>query len=79
MSVKTKFVTRENDQGGDDIFSVVQFSSGARITCQRQRLSNTPRDLHFGNGGTCYIDGLKLADTVMAGDTSKSTMVMILF
>jgi Mg-chelatase subunit ChlD len=68
---------RQNDQGGDDLFSVVQFSSGARIICQRQRLSTTPQTLHFGNGGTTYIAGLQSADTVIAGDTSTSSVVMI--
>jgi Mg-chelatase subunit ChlD len=72
------FLNRRNDdQGGDDHFTVVQFDSSARIICQQQRLANTPRTLQMNGGGTDYCAGLNTAKTAIATDTTRSSIVMI--
>ncbi len=51
------FLTRRNDdQGGDDHFTVILFDHNARIILPpHQRLSNTPNNLSTLNGGgTAY-------------------------
>jgi uncharacterized protein YegL len=68
---------RDNDQGANDFFTVVQFSTTARPTCKRQPLAQTPRTLAFGGGGTNYYAGLNEADKEIANDKSTSTVVMI--
>ena len=75
-----EFLTRRNnDQGGDDLFSVVLFDTGARsITEQPQRLANTPGDLPALNGGgTIYSAGLTKAGAAIAADHTASSVVMI--
>ncbi|CAF1360663.1 unnamed protein product [Adineta steineri] len=69
--------TRESDQGGDDIFSVVQFASTARPIYQGCKLAQAPRNLTMKGGGTTYIAGLKIADDVLTKDTTNSSIVMI--
>ncbi|UJR07196.1 hypothetical protein I4U23_011484 [Adineta vaga] len=72
------FLTRRNDdQGGDDHFTVVQFDSSARTICQQQRLINTPRSLTMRGGGTNYCAGLKQASSAIAADRTASSVVMI--
>ncbi|CAF4820506.1 unnamed protein product, partial [Rotaria sp. Silwood1] len=72
------FLTRRNDdQGGDDHFSVIQFESNARIICQQQSLSNTPRFLSMNGGGTDYCQGLNKANQAIAADHTASSVVMI--
>ncbi|CAF4010268.1 unnamed protein product [Rotaria sp. Silwood2] len=68
---------RTNDQGGDDLFSVIQFGSTGRITCERQSLFNTPRNLNPVWSGTAYITGLQSADAAISRDNSKSSVVLI--
>ncbi|CAF1361600.1 unnamed protein product [Adineta steineri] len=69
--------TRENDQGGDDIFSVVQFDSGARTVYERRKLAQTARSLPFNGGGTTYRLGLEEASRVLDRDPTNSSIVMI--
>ncbi|CAF2124846.1 unnamed protein product [Rotaria magnacalcarata] len=68
---------RRNDQGSDDLFSVIQFQSTARNICDKKRLADTPRHLTMSGGGTSYISGLESADSVIANDRSNSSVVMI--
>ncbi|CAF4642547.1 unnamed protein product, partial [Rotaria sp. Silwood2] len=68
---------RNNDQGGNDIFSVIQFDDSAQIICKKTPLSNVPKTLSMKGGGTNYLSGLVLADLVIASDTTNSTIVMI--
>jgi hypothetical protein len=68
---------RRNDQGGSDLFSVVQFASRARIIYQQKHLADTHRDLNDDSGGTNYLSGLQEAAKVIANDTSTSTVMMI--
>ncbi len=73
------FLTRRNDdQGGDDHFTVVLFDDTKRTICQQQRLANTPRSLpELKSGGTTYSEGLKEAAKAMAADRTASSIVMI--
>jgi Mg-chelatase subunit ChlD len=68
---------RQNDQGGDDAFSIIQFDSTARNICQQQRLASIPRNLTMQGGGTNYLAGLEYADLSIGKDTSKSSVIMI--
>ncbi|CAF3438283.1 unnamed protein product, partial [Rotaria sp. Silwood2] len=68
---------RRNDQGGNDLFSVVQFDSVGQILYQQKHLAHTHRDLKMNGGGTNYLTGLQEADKVIAADTSPSTVMMI--
>ncbi|CAF1153394.1 unnamed protein product [Didymodactylos carnosus] len=69
--------TRKNDQGGDDLFSVVQFDSSARTIYERCKLAQTHLSLPFKGGGTTYRTGLEEAGRVLRRDQSNSSIVMI--
>jgi uncharacterized protein YegL len=72
------FLDRQrNDQCGNDLFSVVQFASAARIIYQQKHLADTHRNLEDHGGGINYLSGLQEADKVIANDTSTSTVIMI--
>ncbi|CAF4387449.1 unnamed protein product [Didymodactylos carnosus] len=69
--------TRENDQGGDDLFRVVQFDSRARTIYERCKLAQTHRSLPFKGGGTTYRMGLEEAYRILQRDQSNSSIDMI--
>jgi Mg-chelatase subunit ChlD len=73
------FITRRNDdQGGDDHFTVVLFESSARTICQHQPLASTPNNLPtLRAGGTTYSAGLREAQNAIATDGTASSVVMI--
>jgi hypothetical protein len=73
------FLTRRNDdQGGDDHFTVTLFENSARTICQHQRLANTPNNLPtLKAGGTEYSAGLRAAQQAIAADHTGSSIVMI--
>ena len=74
-----EFLTRRNnDQGGDDHFTIVLFDTGARTITQQKLLANTPRDLPaLKGGGTVYSAGLRDAGAAIAADRTASSVVMI--
>ncbi|CAF0828747.1 unnamed protein product [Didymodactylos carnosus] len=74
-----RFLTqRHNDQGSIDLFSVVQFSTDARIVYQSKFLSEImSRELTWKRGNTNYLAGLTLADSIIAQDRSNSSVIMI--
>ncbi|CAF4310596.1 unnamed protein product, partial [Rotaria sp. Silwood2] len=72
------FLTQRNDdQGGDDLFTVVLFNNNARPIYQRQRLVNTHNLPMLEAGGTTYSAGLKVAEQSIAADGTASSVVMI--
>ncbi|CAF3088423.1 unnamed protein product [Rotaria sp. Silwood2] len=72
------FLTRRHDdQGGDDLITVVQFDSSAHTICSRQKVASTPRTLSIHGGGTDYAKGLKEATKEIENDKTKASIVMI--
>ncbi|CAF3120536.1 unnamed protein product [Rotaria sp. Silwood2] len=69
--------SRKRNQGVDDIFSVVQFSSKAKIVYQRKQFSDAPRTIEQLHGGTNYNIALEEAEKVIEADSTKSSVVMI--
>lgn len=74
-----RFLQRRNDdQGGDDYFTVVLFDSSARTICRQQNYTNTPKNLPpLKNGGTTYSAGLEQARQAIDADRTASSVVMI--
>ncbi|CAF3593765.1 unnamed protein product [Rotaria sp. Silwood1] len=71
------FLTRRNDdQGGDDVITVVQFDSSARTICSRQKVIDAPRTLYIHGGGTDYAQGLKEATKEIEKDKTGASIVM---
>lgn len=70
-------IRRRDDQGTNDHFTVIQFDSDARIICQQQTFSKTPRSLNMHGGGTSYCTALNAANSVIAADETASTVIMI--
>jgi Mg-chelatase subunit ChlD len=68
---------RSNDQGGNDIVSVIQFASGANIIYQCQPVHLATRSLTFHSVGTVYLAGLQAADQVLSYDQTQTSIVMI--
>ncbi|CAF3967014.1 unnamed protein product [Rotaria sp. Silwood1] len=72
------FLSRRNDdQGGDDVVTVVQFNTDARTICSKRKVADAPRTLDIQNGGTDYAQGLKEATKAIENDNTKSSIVMI--
>ncbi|CAF1312641.1 unnamed protein product, partial [Rotaria sordida] len=72
------FLTRRNDdQGGDDVITIVQFDSSARTICLRRKVADAPRTLSIHGGGTDYAKGLKEATKEIDNDKTKASIVMI--
>ena len=70
---------RNNDQGGNDHFTVVLFDDGTRTICRQQPLANTPQNLpHLHGGDTVYSAGLNEAAKAINSDQTASSVVMIL-
>ena len=71
---------RNDDQGGDDHFTVILFDSAARPQpiCQQQNFANTPKNLPpLRGGGTVYSAGLQQARIAINADKTASSVVMI--
>jgi uncharacterized protein YegL len=69
---------RQNGQNQTDMFSVIQFSTTARIAFERQSFSQiASQPLVFKGGDTYYLNGLTLADQIIAQDKSNSFVIMI--
>lgn len=53
------------DQGHHDTVSIVQFDSGARVTCQASPIDMAPRTLAMKGGGTCFAGAMVQAQGVL--------------
>jgi hypothetical protein len=60
-----------------DLVSVVQFSSSARQTVDRQAISTAPRDLGFGGGLTCFSPAASLASQAVQMTQSSHIPVVV--
>ena len=68
---------REKSQGSGDFVSVSQFNESARITVSRTPLSNAPRSLTFGSGGTCFAPALDNAKTLLSPSNPNVVPVLV--
>eukprot|EP00743_Colponemidia_sp_Colp-15_P013099 GILK01015097.1.p1 GENE.GILK01015097.1~~GILK01015097.1.p1 ORF type:complete len:1309 (+),score=173.68 GILK01015097.1:591-3929(+) len=69
---------RLNDQGVEDLVTVVQFSSTPRTTVNCSKLSVAPQSLSFGSGGTCFSPALVQASTHI-GQSPEGCIPMMIF
>lgn len=81
-SLQTAYQTflkqRNDDQSGDDHFTIILFDDSARSVCQHQDFANTPPDLPpLRGGGTTYSAGLQQAAAEIDTDKTASSVVMI--
>mmetsp|Transcript_1454 Transcript_1454/g.3035 ORF Transcript_1454/g.3035 Transcript_1454/m.3035 type:complete len:1153 (-) Transcript_1454:103-3561(-) len=70
--------TRRQNQNETDLVSVVQFSSGSRVTVNKVNISKAPNQLNFGDGGTCFTPAAQQASE-LARATPTSHMPVIIF
>lgn len=59
---------RKIDQGHDDTISIVQFTTGARVTCQACPIDDAPIRLGMKGGGTCFAGAMLEAQRVLRSD-----------
>lgn len=62
----TSFLERRMiDQGHDDIITVVQFDSTARVICQASPIHDAPKSLTMRGGGTCFAGAMAQAQNIL--------------
>lgn len=67
------------DQGLDDTVSIVQFDSGARISCQASPIELAPRSLQMKGGGTCFAGAMeKAAEVLRRYDASRQVQLVFM-
>jgi uncharacterized protein YegL len=78
VSVYNKYMqSRRQRQNESDLVSVVQFTSGARVTCQLESIINAPTELKYIGGGTCFWPAALSAYDLARMTPSSHTPVII--
>ncbi|CAF3987215.1 unnamed protein product [Rotaria sp. Silwood1] len=74
---KKFLIRRNNDQGGNDYVTVIQFATNARTTCTYQPVRSSASLSPIAGGGTDYCAGLNAADKKIAADWTTSTIMIV--
>eukprot|EP00397_Hematodinium_sp_SG-2012_P000165 GEMP01000165.1.p1 GENE.GEMP01000165.1~~GEMP01000165.1.p1 ORF type:complete len:2228 (+),score=410.75 GEMP01000165.1:779-7462(+) len=69
---------RTNDQGNEDIVSVITFDGSPRQRCTATPLASAPRNFGQSRGGTEFSGALSLANTIIGGQQGYTPLVIFM-
>jgi len=73
-----QYVLKLYNQGyTDDIISVVQYASEARVTCERKGITEIPTDLPFSGGRTVYASAMAEAESLVNAYPADQKTVIV--
>ncbi len=69
--------TRKNDQGQEDLVTVIPFSSRPRTECELVKISSAPRRISFNSRGTAFAPALRHSAGAISRTPPNYVPVMI--